>query len=348
MTRQIAKDFGIPAIEIRDGFYSDKYLVRSRTILEKDGLHPNVVMQVFCKKDALLCGVEETVACLKRGSVHPKRFKIYALRDGDKIRPWESVMHIVGDYTAFAHLETLYLGILARRTSVATAVRTVAKAAKGRPILFFSARFDHYGNQAGDGSAAAVGGVAGLSTDANVSWLQGRESFGTIPHGLIAAYGGDTLKASVAFDRTMPKKIKRIVLVDFKNDCAGTSVEVARALKKRLWGVRLDTAREIRDFSVKGRGPGSYGVCPELVWNVRRALDRAGFPWVKIIVSGGFNAERIREFVRKRVPFDAVGVGSHFYHERIDFTADIVKVNGKPCAKVGRRYRPNSRLKRIA
>ena len=256
-------------------------------------------------------------------------------------------MHLVGDYAAFAHLETLYLGILARRTAVATAVRRVMEAAKGKPIFFFSARFDHFGNQPGDGYAAQMGGVSGLSTDANTAWLRGIQSFGTIPHGLIACYGGDTSKASLAFDRTMPSSIKRIVLVDFENNCVKTSLAAAQALGKKLWGVRLDTAREIRDFSVKGRGANSYGVCPELVRNVRKALDQAGYSWVKIIVSGGFNVERVRSFVRQRVPFDAVGVGSSLFHERIDFTADIVKVSGKPCAKVGRRYRPNSRLKRV-
>ncbi len=347
MTKFSSRAFGLPVSQIRQGLFSDKYFVRTRTILEKDRRHPDVVMQVFCKKSAIVCGLSEAAACLKLGSSHPKRFRIYALRDGDRVKPWETVMHIVGDYASFAHLETLYLGILSRRTSVATAVREVVKAVSGKPVLFFSARFDHYLNQPGDGYAAALGGVSGLSTDANVFWLKGKQSFGTIPHGLIAAYGGDTVKASLAFDRYMPKSIKRIVLVDFKNDCARTSVEVAQALGRGLWGVRLDTAREIRDLSVKGRGPQSKGVSAELVRNVRQALDRAGFPWVRIIISGGFDAERIRGFVRQRVPLDAVGVGSSFYRDRIDFTADIVKLNGKPCAKVGRRFRPNRRLKRI-
>lgn len=304
-------------------------------------------MQVFCKKRALLCGIHEAVACLKRGSVKPENFTIMALKDGDEIRPWESVMHIIGDYASFAHLETLYLGILARRTSVATAVRHVVKIARGRPVFFFSARFDHFLNQPGDGYAAFLGGVTGVSTEANTSWMKEKEAFGTIPHGLIAAYGGSTVQASLAFDRHMPKSIKRIVLVDFENDCVKTSLEVARALGKRLWGVRLDTSREIRDQSVRERGSSSYGVSAELVRNVRKALNREGFHWVQIIVSGGFNEERISDFVARRVPFDAVGVGSSFFHERIDFTADIVKVNDRDCAKVGRTYRPNPRLRRI-
>ena len=289
----------------------------------------------------------EAVTCLKKGSSGPRRFQVHALRDGDRIRPWEAVMHIAGDYTAFVHLETICLGILARRTSVATAVRRVVEAARGKPVFFFSARFDHYVLEPGDGYAAHVGGAAGLSTDANTAWVPGQKAFGTLPHGLIAAYGGDTVKASLAFDRRMPTSVRRVVLVDFKNDCVGTSLAVAGALGKRLWGVRLDTAREIRDCSVTGRGLASYGVCAELVRKVRRALDRAGFQWVRIIVSGGFNAERVGEFVSRRVPFDGVGIGSAFLHEKIEFTADIVRVNGRPCAKVGRWFRPNRRLRRV-
>jgi len=256
-------------------------------------------------------------------------------------------MHIIGDYTSFIHLETVYLGILARRTSIATAVRRVAEVAGSRPVLFFSARFDHFLNQPGDGYAAKMGGASGVSTEANTAWLAGERAFGTIPHGLIAALGGDTVKASLAFDRWIPRSVKRIALVDFENDCVKTSLAVARALGRRLWGVRLDTAREIRDRSVKGKGEASKGVSPELVRNVRQALNQAGYRWVRIIVSGGFNADRIRDFVRKSVPFDAVGIGSAFLHERIEFTADIVKVNGRPCAKVGRKFRANPRLRRV-
>lgn len=338
-------NYGFPLSRLRSGYYSDKYFVRSRTVLRKEGHHPRVLMQVFCKKNALLCGVKETVACLKAAAGRNKPMRISTLREGSFIRPWETVMHIEGDYADFVHLETLYLGVLARRTSVATAVHEVVKAAGRRPVLFFSARFDHYLNQPGDGYAAKVGGAAGVSTDANAAWLEGVAAFGTLPHGLIAAFGGDTVKASLAFDRQMPASMKRIVLVDFKNDCVGTSLAVARTLGKRLWGVRLDTAREIGDKSVVGRKAASRGVCPELVRNVRRALDQEGYRWVKIVVSGGFDAGRIRQFVRLHVPFDAVGVGSAFYHERIEFTADIVKVDGKPCAKVGRCFRPNRRLK---
>lgn len=340
--------FDLPIEKIKSGWYSDKYFVRTREILLKDQNHASVLMQVFCRKEGIVCGLDEAIAILKLCADHPEELKIKALYDGDAMGFEETVMLIEGDYSTFAHLETLYLGCLARRSAVATAVKKVVEAALGKMVLFFPARFDHYSVQTGDGYAAFISGALGVSTDANAAWW-GEEGIGTIPHGLIAAYDGDTVKAALAFDQHAPPEISRVALVDFENNCVKTSLEVARALGKRLWGVRLDTAGNLRDESVqspaeKSTDPSRQGVCPELVRNVRTALDQNGFDWVKIIVSGGFNAEKIDEFIRLKVPFDGVGVGSAFFHDRIDFTADIVTVNGHPCAKVGRRYKPNPRL----
>lgn len=327
--------FGLPVEEIKAGLYSDKYFVRSGEILKREGHHPQVLMQVFTRKRGVICGMDEAIAVLKLCAEKPEELVIHAHFDGDPFRPMETVMTIEGDYSTFAHLETVYLGIIARGSAVATAVREVVEAAEGRPIFFFPARFDGYGVQPRDGYAAHIGGAFGVSTDAQAGWWGG-SGLGTVPHGLIAAYGGDTVKTTLAFDRQMPKEIKRIALVDFENDSVRTSLEVARALGKRLFAVRLDTAADLRDVSVDSDSEKSHGVCPELVWNVRRALDENGFKHVKIVISGGFTAEKIRRFSQLQVPFDMVGVGSSLLRTRIDFTADVVLVNGAPSAKVGR------------
>lgn len=338
--------FRMPVGKLIRGWYSDKYFVRTKEVLIKDNLHPRVLMQVFTREEAIVCGLDEAITAIRLCSDRPRSLRIKALRDGDRVRPMETVMTIEGDYTTFAHLETVYLGIIARRSAVATAVKKVVQAAYPRKVFFFPARFDHYSNQTGDGYAAFISGALGVSTDANAAWW-GSQGEGTIPHGLIAAYGGDTVKACLAFDKYMPRRIKRIALVDFDNDCVNTSLAVAKAMGRRLWAVRLDTARDIRDRSVKSKGAGSLGVCPELVRNVRRALDANGFGFVKIVVSCGFTEERIKLFNRLNVPYDMVGVGTAFFRLKRDFTADIVKVNGRPCAKVGRRYNPNPRLKLV-
>ena len=328
--------FNLPVERMRAGYYSDKYFVRTREVLLRDGYRPRVTMQVFGKHQAFLGGVDEAIAILKLCAIEWSDLEVLALHDGDEIEPWESVMLIEGPYDAFAHLETLYLGVLARRTRVGTNTRRVVEAANGKEIMFFPARHDHWLVQTGDGYAAHIAGAIGVSTDAQASWW-GSEGVGTVPHAMIAAFGGNTVLATRKFADHMEPDIKLVTLVDFENDCVRTSLEVAEALGDRLYGVRLDTSEMLVDRSVltqMGRFKPT-GVCPQLVWNVRHALDRAGFPKVKIVVSGGFTVEKITHFEELGVPVDAYGVGSSLFQGRFDFTADVVRHEGRPCAKVG-------------
>jgi nicotinate phosphoribosyltransferase len=305
-------------------------------------------MQVFGKTHAFLGGIDEAIAILKLCAVEWRELVVHALYDGDEIQPWESVLLIEGPYDAFAHLETLYLGVLARRTKVGTNTRRVVDAARPKEVMFFPARHDHWLVQTGDGYAAHVAGAIGVSTDAQASWW-GSEGVGTVPHALIAAFGGDTVLATRKFAEHIPESVRVVTLVDFDNDCVGTSLACARALGRRLYGVRLDTSETMVDKSLIPE-MGTFrptGVNAQLVWKVRRALDREGFQHVKIVVSGGFTVEKIRQFEEEGVPVDAYGVGSSLYQGRYDFTADVVMVDGKPVAKVGREYRPTPRLERV-
>jgi nicotinate phosphoribosyltransferase len=340
--------FDLPVEKMREGYYSDVYFNYARDTLLADGRRPRVLMQVFQKKAAVLGGVDEAIAILKLCSHGWDELNVHALHDGDDIRPWETVMTIEGDYTRFAHLETAYLGVLARRTLISTNVRRVVAAANGKPILFFPARHDHHRVQTGDGYAAHVAGAIGVSTDAQASWWGGR-GIGTVPHALISAYGGNTVLAATKFAEYSDPDVNVVVLVDFENDSVRTALEVARALGDRLWGVRLDTSRTLVDRSLWDE-LGDFdprGVNERLVRKVRDALDRDGFERVKIVVSGGFDAERIREFERKEVPVDSYGVGSALIRGENDFTADVVLADGRPAAKVGRVLRPNPRLERV-
>lgn len=337
--------FNLPVEKMRAGYYSDKYFVRARDVLRADGTSPIVTVQVFNKHDALLGGIDEAIAILRLCADDWDALEVRALHDGDAITPWEVVLEITGPYDHFVHLETLYLGVLARRTRVGTNTRRVVEAAKPREVMFFPARHDHWMVQTGDGYAAHVAGAIGVSTDAQASWW-GSEGVGTVPHGLIAAYGGDTVLASRKFLEHMPDEVRLVTLVDFENDCVRTSVALADALGDRLYGVRIDTSEMLVDASVIPQ-MGSFrptGVNPQLVHNVRDALDRAGHPAVRIVVSGGFTVEKIREFEALGVPVDAYGVGSSLFQGRFDFTADVVRSGGRECVKVGRAYRENVRL----
>jgi nicotinate phosphoribosyltransferase len=392
--------FDLPVQELRRGYLSDIYFWREKITLEHHNLYPEVTMQVFQKKDAVLCGVDEAIAVLKlaagKYTDYDRAYKLFdqlidlkdtarrqfignhdaylktiqqkmevskqldelwesayerlnltALYDGDSISPWETVMHITGDASSFAHLETVYLGILARRTKIASNVRSVVDAANGKNVLYFPARFDHWAVQGGDGYAAHIGGATGVSTDAQAQWW-GAKASGTVPHALIAAVGGDTVKAVSLFGETYPD-VDLVALVDFDNDCVGTSLKCCEALGDRLWGVRLDTSESLVDKSIVPQMQNfkPVGVTPRLVEITRKTLDKHGFDHVKIIVSGGFNPDRIVEFEKRQIPVDVYGVGNYLMRGVKAFTADIVQREGQPCAKVGRRYNPNTRLEKV-
>src|SRR5919106_1490763 len=195
--------FDLPVDKMREGYYTDAYFNHARETLLADGRRPRVVMQVFQKHHAVLGGVDEAVAILKLCSHDWDALTVHALYDGDLVEPYETVMTIEGDYTLFAHLETCYLGVLARRTLIATNTRRVIEAANMKPIIFMPARHDHHRIQTGDGYAAYVAGATvgfpiGVTTDAQASWWGG-QAIGTVPHGLIAAYGGNTVLAATKF-----------------------------------------------------------------------------------------------------------------------------------------------------
>jgi nicotinate phosphoribosyltransferase len=305
-------------------------------------------MQVFQKQQSILGGIDEAIAVLKLCTDDWEALVVHALYEGDDIAPMETVMTIEGDYSQFAHLETVYLGCLARRSLIMRNVRAVVEAARGKPILFFPARHDHWLVQTGDGWVAHVAGAIGVSTDAQASWWGGR-GVGTVPHALIAAFGGDTVMASRAFAERFADEMNVTVLVDFENDSVNTALQVADALGDKLWGVRLDTSERMVDKALWGR-MGEFkptGVNPELVKLVRQALDDAGHERVQIVVSGGFAAAKIAQFERLSAPVDAYGVGSSLVRGENDFTADVVRLEGRHVAKAGRRFNPNPRLERV-
>lgn len=295
-----------------------------------------------------------------------KEIEVKALYDGDAAQRGEPILVIEGDPIYYGYLETLLLGVIARATSTATSVKKVVTASRGKPIIFFSARFDHHWVQTTDGYAAFKAGAFGVSTDANADYW-GSQAQGTIPHALISCYHGSTSAAALAFDRHIPPAVNRLVLVDWENDCLGTTLKVVGDFyrhftgqdfipgetdpspvigsgKGKIWGVRFDTSGSMRDISVEPRDESSFGVCPELVWKARRHFDKMGLKDLKIMVSGGFGHEKIQLFEKLGVPVDLYGVGATLLKSKIDITADVVEVEGKPCAKVGRKKEDYSRL----
>jgi nicotinate phosphoribosyltransferase len=323
--------------------------------------------------------------------------EIEAVLDGEKVKPWETVMRVRGRYRDFAFLETPTLGAMARRTRIATNVYRTLEAARGKPVFFFPARFDIHEAQPGDGHAYSIAIERFnmdynksvhpfISTTAQGDWW-GERGGGTVAHAYILCFLRDTAEAMLQFAQYASPEVKRIALVDSNNDCVSDSVAAASALFRRykelmeagraeeakkfiLYGVRADTAGNMIDKSVEptGNPREDYGVVPRLIWKMRRALDsladsmdlspewrekgREYFRGIKIVVSGGFDPERIAWFESSGVPVDAYGVGSYLVRgESNEFTADVVrvKVGGQwhDLAKEGRQAKDNPAMKRV-
>jgi nicotinate phosphoribosyltransferase len=323
-----------PDDEILSGDTADVYFIRAQQILRHENLNPLVAVEVFTSREGVLCGLKEALALLQK--VLPSEAEVWALEEGSSMGAKEVVLRITAPYGSFGLYETAVLGMLAHQSGWATAARRCVEAAQGIPVVSFGARHVHPRVSSRLEYATIVGGFAGCATPAGAR-LGDVSPTGTIPHAMILVFG-DTVEATKAFDRHIAPEVNRVALVDTFKDEAEESLRVATALGDKLWGVRLDTPGE------RGR------VTPDLVKEVRARLDQAGYEHVRIVVSGGIDAERIRLFVENGAPVDAFGVGSAVSSAPpIDFTADIKAIEGKPVAKRGRipGVTDNPRLHRI-
>ena len=324
-----------PDEAVLSGQTADVYFARTIDILRHEALNPMATMEFFSSRAGILCGMEEVKALLNK--VLPKDdSEVWALAEGEAMGKKEVVLRITAPYQSYGLYETAIDGILAQCSGWATAARECVETARGIPVISFGARHVHPSVAGVMDYAAIIGGCASCSSIAGAK-LAGIEPSGTMPHALIIIIG-DTVKATIAFDKYMPAEVPRVSLVDTFKDEAEESLLVAEALGERLNSVRLDTPGE--------RG----GVTADLVKEVRARLDLAGFNHVGIFVSGGVDPEHIKQFVEAGAPVDGFGVGSYISGAKpIDFTADLHEVEGKPIAKRGRipGITSNPRLKRI-
>jgi nicotinate phosphoribosyltransferase len=331
----VSPEFDIrPSILVGDT--ADVYLQRTLTILRNEGVNPSVTMEFSPKHKGVFCGIKEVRTLLAK--VLPETgSEVWALDEGETIDVKEVALRIKAPYSTFGLYETSICGILSSCSGWATAARDCVEAAQGIPVVAIGARHIHPNVAANIDYAAVVGGGCVSCSTILGARLSGITPSGNMPH-ILPLLIGDTVKAVQAFDRHMPQEVPRVALVDTFKDEAGESLNVAHALREKLRGVRLDTPLE--------RG----GVTPELVKEVRVRLDLAGFRHVEIFVSGGFTAQKIKEFMDLGAPVSGFGVGSYISDASPnDFTADIHEIDGRPAAKRGRipGITPNPRLDRV-
>lgn len=313
----------IPAPEeVRRGDTTDIYFTRTMEVLRRRGKEgTRVVAEAFAKTFpsrydyAILSGMDEMLSLLEGLPVD-----VRALPEGTLFYPREPVFSVEGPYGAFCELETAMLGVLCQASGIATRASRIKWVAGDRTVLSFGARRMHPGLSTVIDRNAFVGGVDGVSVVRSARFL-GEEPMGTMPHALVLVLG-DTVSAMEGFDEAVDPSVPRICLIDTLQDEKFEAIRVAEALGTRLSGVRLDT-------------PGSRrGNFRRIIEEVRWELDLRGFSHVRILVSGGLGEEEVAAL---RDVVDGFGVGTSISNApTVDFSFDLVEVEGRPFAKRGK------------
>ncbi len=337
--------------KIKKGYYSAEYFLKTKTIINNFLPTKVVKMQFFQRhNNVVLCGMNEVIELLGKVLHNKELFSIQAIPEGSIINANEPVLKITGLYSEFGFLEGIIDGILTRFSSIATNAQKVVKAANGKQIISMADRSDYFEMLEKDGYAAGVGGIQNHVTQASISNMKLiNKTIGTIPHALIQMCSGNLVEALEYFAEIYPNE-NLIALTDFNNDVITDSLNVANYFKNRLYGVRIDTSPALKDKyfnKMKADKKEYYGVNPTLIKALRKELDFFGHEHVKIIVSSGFNEDKIKRFERENTPVDIYGVGGALTNIHINFTGDAVESDGKPIFKTGRSEKNSKQLKWI-
>jgi nicotinate phosphoribosyltransferase len=309
--------------DIRKGRLTDIYFKRTEEILKSTKKNPVVKAELFLKgfpcgySWGILAGIEEAIRLLSGVD----GVSVKCMPEGTVFRDFQPVMVIEGRYLDFGIYETAVLGLLCQASGIATKAARCKLAAGDKLIYSFGARRMHPAIAPMVERSAFIGGADGVSTTLGAE-LIGQEPVGTIPHALILIMG-DTKRATQAFNRIMDPKIKRISLIDTFNDEKFEAVRVAEGLGKALFGVRLDTPASRR------------GNFKKILEEVRWELDIRGFEDIKLFASGGLDEDDILDL---KDIVDAFGIGTAVSSAQVmDFSLDIVEIEGKNIAKRGKK-----------
>ncbi len=307
--------------DIKGGYVTDVYFARTMEILRAKGIEKYVKVEIFLKKFpeqyqwGVFAGLEEALNLLIGLPIN-----VWAMREGTIFRAFEPVMIIEGKYTDFGIFETSLLGFLCHASGIATKAARCRIAAGDRVLLSFGARRVHPAIAPMMDRSAFIGGCDAVSVLKSAEMI-GEAPVGTIPHALVLIIG-DTVKAIEAFHEVIDRNVRRVSLIDTFGDEKFEAIRVAAALKENLYGVRLDTPASRK------------GDMRRIIEEIRWELGVRGFGHVKIFISGGLDEGNIREL---RDVADGFGVGTSISAAKVlDFSLDIVEINGEKIAKKGK------------
>jgi len=267
------------------------------------------------KEAGVFAGLDETLELLQNTGM-----SVWSIPEGSLFLPYEPVMIVEGLYRSFSPMETPLLGFICQASGIATKARIITRAAKDKPVFHFGSRRMHPAIAPMIGRSAYIGGCDGVAVTKTAKML-GLEPVGTIPHALILLLE-DSTTATGMFEEIFGDKINTVALVDTFGDEKFEALENAD-LTEGLNAVRLDTPSSRR------------GSMLQIAKEVRWELDLHGFQDVDIFISGGLNENTIPELNEIA---SAYGVGTSISNAPVvDYSLDIVEIEGEPIAKRGKR-----------
>ncbi|MBI4689463.1 MAG: nicotinate phosphoribosyltransferase [Nitrospirae bacterium] len=307
--------------DIISGRITDVYFERTIRILKAKGINP-VVKAEFIAKNlpdnwqwAVFAGIEEAIYLMKH-----LKIKVRAMKEGTIFYPYEPVMEVEGKYQDFCIYETAMLGLICQASGIATKAARFKILAGGRPVVSFGARRMHPILAPMIERNAYIGGCDGVAVIKSGEII-GEDPMGTMPHALIICMGS-TVDAIRAYDEVLEPKFKRVALIDTFLDEKFEALNVAEVMGKKLYAIRLDTP--------SSRRGNFYRILEEVRWE----LDLRGFRHVKLFVSGGIKEEDLPVL---NPVVDAYGIGTSISNAPVvDYSMDIIEVEGKPLAKRGK------------
>lgn len=307
--------------DILAGRITDVYFQRTLRILKAKGKNPLVKAEFIAKTLpdgwpwAVFAGLEESMHLMRHLLI-----KVRALKEGTVFYPYEPVMEIEGRYQDFCVYETAILGLICQASGVATKSARFKKLTGGRLLISFGARRMHPVLAPMIERNAYIGGCDGVAV-VKSGELIGRDPMGTVPHALILCFGSTT-EAMRAYDEVLEPKFPRVALIDTFLDEKFECLNVAESLGKKLYAVRFDTPSSRRGNFMR--------ILEECRWE----LDQRGHGHVKFYVSGGLKEEDILPLN----PFvDGYGIGTSISNAPVvDYSMDIMEVEGSPLAKRGK------------
>ena len=356
---------------------TDVYFNRTRQVVERFG-DRKVTYAVFLRRPVvsaprlMLDWINEVAAA--RGT----RFEINVTHpEGTWTGAGEPLVYISGSFSLLSDLETIMLQKIGPACVAAHNAYQMCLSLPGVAFLAMDARHcagaemqDMMAYGAAVGSAAAqkegAKGFVGNANDGTAHWYGSPRGMGTMPHALIG-YAGSTVRAAEMFHETFPDEVLTVLVDYFGHEVTdGLAVchrfaDLAQSGRMQL---RLDThggrflegLDPAESYAVLERhAPGAIrryrsetelryligtGVSAAAIWRMREALDAAGFPKVRIVVSSGFGVDKCRVMADAKAPIDVIGTGSFIPDTWAETyaTADIVEYDGTPMVKVGREF----------